>query len=68
LALLNEAHKLDIYEKKAQLTIAAFPDMDKEQKETLMQEMELPDDLLGAIVDSEHKDDINTLKEAFDGN
>jgi hypothetical protein len=68
-ALLNEAHKLDVYEKKMLITIAAYPHIEKEKQDEITASLLLPDDVLSDIVESETPDDINILKEALeDGN
>ena len=63
LALLNEGHKLDTYEKKMLLTISSYPYMEADDQELIRDTLQLPDDLLSDIVDSEETDDINTLRE-----
>lgn len=68
-ALINEGHKLDIFEKKMLLTIASYPHMDADNQEAVRASLQLPDDLLSDILGDETPDDINTLKEAInDGN
>lgn len=65
LALLNEGHKLDVYEKKMLLTIASYPHMDDENRGTVSESLVLPDDVLsGILVDETHtKQDIEDLKD-----
>ena len=68
LALLNEGHKLDVYHNKMLLAISAYPHMDKDAQEHLQETLLLPDDVLSDILGDEEPDDINTLKEAINGN
>ena len=63
LVLLNEGHKLDIYEKKMLITIASFPNMEKDDKEQILENLKLPDDQLNDILETETKDDINILED-----
>ena len=65
-ALLNEAHKLDIYEKKMLLQVASFPHMEKDHQDEINASLLLPDDVLSDILDNETTDDINILKEALE--
>jgi hypothetical protein len=65
-ALLNEGHKLDVYDKKMLLTISAYPHMDEDQQIAVRASLQLPDDLLSDILGDETPDDINTLKEALE--
>ena len=70
LALLNEGHKLEIYDMKRAITVAGFPHMDVDKQELIAADLVLPDDVLSDILEGEERDDINTIKEAFtpDGN
>lgn len=68
LALLNEGHKLEVYENKMLLTIASFPYLDADDQETIRSSLQLPDDVLSDILDSETPDDIKELEDALNGN
>ena len=68
LALLNEANKLEVYEKRMLLTIAAYPYMEKDTQETIRDNLVLPEDQLSDILESEETDDINILKEHLNAN
>lgn len=66
-ALLIEANKLDIYEKRWQLITAVYPKLEKEDKDAIWESLQLPEDFLQSILEEESiKDDINTLKEALE--
>jgi hypothetical protein len=66
--LLNEAYKQDVYAKRWDLTAAAYPNMEKDNQELLSDSLVLPDDVLNDILESEVKDDINTIKDILNGN
>jgi len=67
-ALLNEGYKQDVYAKRWQLVASAYPNMDEEKQEELRASLVLPDDVLNDILESEVKDDINTIKDILNGN
>lgn len=62
LALLNEGHKLLVYELKQQITVASYPYMDEDKRDMLMQSLVLPEDILSDIVLSETSE---TEKQVF---
>lgn len=64
-ALLNEGHKLDIFDQKTLLIISAYPHMDEDAQEQVRASLQLPEELLSDILGDETPDDINTLKEAL---
>lgn len=63
--LFNEAYKLDLYDKRAMLTVVSYPHMNEDGQEEVKQGYALPDDLLSDIVESEKTDDISLLREAL---
>lgn len=71
LALLNEGHKLDIYNQKKLLMISAYPQMSEDDRQMIMQGLQLPDDVLSDILEEETnatQDDIKKLEDFFNGN
>ena len=66
--MLNEAYKQDVYAKRWDLTTAVYPNMEKDNQELLSDSLVLPDDVLNDILESEVKDDINTIKDILNGN
>lgn len=63
LTLLNEGHKLDIYEKKFRLSAAAYPHMQEDDQKALLQALALPDDILADILEDEQVDDVNKISD-----
>lgn len=53
LALLGEGHKLKVYEMKEQIAVATYPYLEQENRDSLMQSLTLPDDILSDIVIAE---------------
>jgi hypothetical protein len=66
LSLLNEASKLDVYDKKMLITIASYTSMDKDDQDQLNQNLVLPDDILNDILEDERADDISKVKDLFE--
>lgn len=66
-ALLSEGNKLDVLQKRFDLTVADYPWMDEDNKQELQSRLRLPDDVLDDILESEATDDISTLKDALEG-
>lgn len=53
LALLNEGHKLKVYDLKQQVSVASYPYLEQEEQENYMRSLQLPDDILSDIVITE---------------
>ena len=66
--LLAAGVKLEIYNKRWQLSVSAYPHMEDEvDREKLKEALSLPDDLLNGILEDEKLDDISKLKQIFEG-
>lgn len=64
---MAESYKLDIYDFKREITIAGFPNMEKDDQQELLSNLKLPDDMLDDIIGDERPDNIETIEKVING-
>lgn len=65
--LLAEHNKLDIYELKRDIMVSMYPHVEQDVRDTIQQDLLLPDDILNDIIESEQADDISTFRNVLEG-
>jgi CO dehydrogenase/acetyl-CoA synthase beta subunit len=65
--LLYEANKLDVYNKRWQLTVSAFPNMEKETQDRIFESLALPEDILDDILIEEDTTISDDFRKTLEG-
>ncbi len=66
-ALLNEGFKNEVKNYRMQVAITLVPHMDEDERQTFINSLQLPEDILSDILESENVSSISEIKEIFEG-
>lgn len=65
--LLGEGNKQELFDLKRLIMAATFPHLDAETQEQIKSSLITPDDILRDTLEDEKADDIEKVKQAFEG-